>query len=634
MATINGTAGNDVLRGTQATDSIFGFAGNDRLLGLGGNDSLNGGAGNDTLNGGIGIDTLNGGAGSNTYIIDNTRDTITGTTFSDVDVDTVQSSVSYTLGSENLENLTLQGAGVIDGTGNELSNTIIGNAGNNILAGGQGTDTLYGGDGNDTLYGEPDFSSKYNDTDILYGGDGNDTYIIANLYSRDTVTEAANSGIDTVQINRNYTLGSNLENLILTELRFAIPTAINGTGNSLNNTIIGNDSNNILKGLTGNDKLNGRAGNDDLLGSSGTVGERDTLTGGAGRDTFFLGNATSVFYDDRNSATAGRGDYALITDFNTSEDCIKLTGAKTDYVLRTSPVGLPTGTAIYRNKPTSQPDELIAIVQGSSGLSLNSKYFRFTADEINLSTLNGSNGFAINGFSGISVSDAGDVNGDGFSDIIIGSSDANSNGQDNALQNYVVFGKAEGFGASLNLSALNGTNGFAINGIDASPFQSNSLSSAGDINGDGFSDIIIGSSGADSNGQYNAGASYVVFGKAGGFSSSLNVSTLNGSNGFVINGINVDDGLGGSVSSAGDVNGDGFDDLLIGTPGAGSNGQYNVGVSYVVFGKAGGFSSSLNVSTLNGSNGFVLNGINAGDGLGNSLSSAGDVNGDGFDVTR
>ncbi|GFE68968.1 FG-GAP-like repeat-containing protein [Chroococcus sp. FPU101] len=173
------------------------------------------------------------------------------------------------------------------------------------------------------------------------------------------------------------------------------------------------------------------------------------------------------------------------------------------------------------------------------------------------------------------------------------------------------------FPAVFQLSSLNGTNGFILNGaVD-------SVSNAGDVNGDGFDDLIIG----DLYGNSGAGKSYVVFGRSGGFSASLNLSTLNGTNGFALNGINFGDGSGGSVSGAGDVNGDGFDDLIIGAEDA----DYNSGQSYVVFGKSGGFSSSLNLSSLNGTNGFTLNGINFSDGLGNSVSSAGDINGDGFD---
>ncbi len=355
--------------------------------------------------------------------------------------------------------MTLIGVEALDGTGNTSNNTIIGNEANNILygeagndilrgnqstyAGDTGNDILYGGDGDDILFSSPnDRYSNY--ADILYGGSGNDTlyggrayntldggigddtYVIVgdrNVYTNiilkdsNTIIESANSGIDTVQSEYSYTIGSNLENLTLTGSRLSA-----GTGNALNNTLIGNDGNNILDGRAGDDKLNGGEGNDTFLDISGSVGERDTLTGGAGRDTFFLGNVTQVFYDDRNRATAGKSDYALITEFNEGEDAIALNGRRSDYRLATSPAGLPAGTAIYRNKPTGEPDELLAIVQSSTSLNLNGNYFKFTSNEINLSTLDGSNGFVIEGIyaggnSGLSVSGAGDINGDGFDDI-------------------------------------------------------------------------------------------------------------------------------------------------------------------------------------------------------------------------
>src|SRR5918997_213944 len=112
------------------------------------------------------------------------------------------------------------------------------------------------------------------------------------------------------------------------------------------------------------------------------------------------------------------------------------------------------------------------------------------------------------------------------------------------------------------------------------------------------------------------------------FGPTFNLSTLNGSNGFAINGIAADDRSGRSVSSAGDVNGDGFDDLIIGAYGADPNGILGAGQSYVVFGSNSGFGASLNLSTLNGSNGFAINGIAEGDLSGLSVSSAGDINGD------
>ncbi len=275
---------------------------------------------------------------------------------------------------------------------------------------------------------------------------------------------------------------------------------------------------------------------------------------------------------------------------------------------------------------TNNAGESYVVFGSSSGIG----------SSLNLSDLDGSNGFVINGIdigdnSGISVSNAGDVNGDGIDDIIIGADRANPNGNFEAGESYVVFGSSSGIGSSLNLSDLDGSNGFVINGIDDSDRSGRSVSSAGDVNGDGIDDIIIGAFNRDPNGNLRVGESYVVFGSSSGIGSSLNLSDLDGSNGFVINGIDSFDLSGISVSSAGDVNGDGIDDIIIGARGAVRNGNLRVGESYVVFGSSSGFSSSINLSDLDGSNGFVINGIDSGDLSGFSVSSAGDVNGDGID---
>jgi Ca2+-binding RTX toxin-like protein len=255
------------------------------------------------------------------------------------------------------------------------------------------------------------------------------------------------------------------------------------------------------------------------------------------------------------------------------------------------------------------------------------------SSSINLSSLNGSTGFRLDGVSasdasGSSVASAGDVNGDGFADLIIGAIGAKPNSNNFSGSSYVAFGKASGFTSAIDLSSLNGTTGFRLDGVASLDFSGNSVASAGDVNGDGFADLIIGANGADPNGS-DSGSSYVLFGKASGFTSAINLSSLNGTTVFRLDGVAVADASGYSVASAGDVNGDGFADLIIGANEADPNGS-DSGSSYVVFGKAGGFTSAINLSSLNGTTGFRLDGVAANDGSGDSVASAGDVNGDGF----
>ena len=254
---------------------------------------------------------------------------------------------------------------------------------------------------------------------------------------------------------------------------------------------------------------------------------------------------------------------------------------------------------------------------------------------LDLATLDGSNGFQINGtdpydLSGMSVSGAGDLNSDGIDDVIIGAPVGFPNDTLYAGASYVVFGSSVGFPASINLSSLNGSNGFQINGVDGSDWSGYSVSGAGDINGDGIDDVIIGAFKADPIGL-ETGQSYVVFGDSAGFPASLDLASLDGSNGFHINGEDSYDQMGLSVSGAGDINDDGIDDVIIGAPAATANGFYGAGKSYVVFGSSEGFPTSLDVFSLNGRNGFVINGIDIADYSGHSVSAAGDVNSDGID---
>src|SRR5262245_64534866 len=123
-----------------------------------------------------------------------------------------------------------------------------------------------------------------------------------------------------------------------------------------------------------------------------------------------------------------------------------------------------------------------------------------------------------------------------------------------------------------DLSSLDGTTGFRLDGVALLDQSGRSVASAGDINGDGFGDLIVGAYGADPNGSLS-GSSYVVFGKAAGFAPTINLSTLDGTTGFRLDGVAAGDRSGISVASAGDVNGDGIGDLIVGADHAVPNGD-------------------------------------------------------------
>jgi trimeric autotransporter adhesin len=241
-------------------------------------NTLLGNAGANRLDGGAGADTMTGAAGNDTYVVDNVADSIVEVASGGTD--TVESSINWTLGTE-LENLLLTGSGNINGTGNTLANTLTGNAGNNVLDGGAGIDTMV-------------------------GGAGDDTYVID--VAGDVVTEAVSAGTDTVQTNLTYTLGTNVENLTLTGT-----TAINGTGNTLDNALVGNSGVNTLTGGAGNDSLNGMAG-------------ADTMVGGAGNDAYFVDNVLDVTTEGASEGT-DTVNSSVVWTLGTNLENLMLTGS-------------------------------------------------------------------------------------------------------------------------------------------------------------------------------------------------------------------------------------------------------------------------------------------------------------------
>jgi Ca2+-binding RTX toxin-like protein len=283
---IAGTSFADDHVGTAFEDVFIEGAGNDRVMAGGGNDQVFGGRGNDTLDGGAGEDAMAGGLGNDIYIVGAAGDVTTEN--AGEGTDTVRSHINWTLGA-NIERLELLGSAT-NGTGNTLNNTLVGNSLNNVLNGGAGDD-------------------------YMRGGAGNDIYIVA--AAGDITAEDPGQGTDTVRSYINWTLAANVERL---ELQGS--GNINGTGNSLNNTLVGNAGNNSLSGGDGNDYIVGGAGNDTLSGGAGN----DTLIGGAGSDSLNGGVGNDRFdFDLVSDSPAGPAlRDSIVGGFSHGSDLIDL----------------------------------------------------------------------------------------------------------------------------------------------------------------------------------------------------------------------------------------------------------------------------------------------------------------------
>jgi Ca2+-binding RTX toxin-like protein len=651
---IDGGGGNDVMRGGAGNDSyivdalgdsIVEFAGGgvdsvsssvsfalpDQVENLThtGNGNINatgnalanrltGNDGANRLDGGAGADTMSGGGGNDTYVVDHVNDVIVEA--ANGGIDTVLASISYSLATRpNLEHLSLLGAANLNATGNAGNNILTGNAGNNVLDGGAGADTMN-------------------------GGLGDDVYIVDN--SADFVSEINGGGIDLIRASVSIDLSSpaqvsgDVENVILLG-----NAALNATGNALANHLTGNARANVLSGGEGDDTLIGLGGADTLSGGGGNdalwFDPIDlSIDGGPGLDTLHLGGAgtvlnlstSSMLHSIERIDLTGTGNNQLVLSaaavVNLSEiDALSVFGNAGDSIVA-------AGAWLYHGTVNDAGSIQAHYSLGSADLFVATDITRSLAfapsAQLDLAAtagaLDGRHGARIvssdNTFAqadlGLSVAAAGDVNGDGFADFLVGAPGVSANRGDV----FLIFGRGDGVPIDLDPAALAPAFGRKLSGIADGDRAGSAITALGDFNGDGFVDFAVAAPNADTLGA-DGGAVYVIFGDAGGLPEAVDLSALNGRNGFVFVGSAGDAVCGAHART--DLNGDGLDDLVIGAPGAGAGGE-----GYVVFGSRFALAASLERGDMNGELGLTIESVSAVATLGSGLAGGADVNGDGF----
>jgi len=539
-----------------------------------------------------------------------------------------------------------------------------GSASNNKLLGTADADVMVAGAGHDLLRG-------FGGADVMRGGAGNDVLAIAD---NDFLQLIGGSGYDTVRLDGDGTV-FDLRAIADNRVSGIERIALNGDGNKLvlnplelanlsdetnTLTVTGNATNAVDMDFAGLDFTSTSAGGftDYSLGALTLRVDNDV-------------DQSSFFVDDFSADTSttgrvivGRSATGEIAPGNADKDWFKVT-LENAREYRIDMEGLPTGAGTLKNPFIrdiyDENGQSLGFADDNSGTGLNARlvfatgaagdhYIEAATDDptdggtyklsvtlvplpgheqIDLADL-GTGGMTLRGIdardnAGAAVAIAGDLNGDGYDDAVVGAFGADPGGVSRAGETYVVFGGPAGLPTTIPLNGLDGSNGFRLDGVAAQDFSGGPVAPAGDVNNDGIDDLILGANGVAVGGNEDTGAAYVVFGKTTAFPAAIDLDDLTGANGFKVSGIDGGDKAGHWVDGAGDVNGDGIADIIVGAPGAASG----AGEAYVVFGKSGGFGANIDLASLNGANGFRIDAAVAGGGFGKAVRGIGDVNNDG-----
>lgn len=657
MATRRGTSRADQLTGTNANDVLLGLAGNDRLIGGLGSDRLDGGIGNDHLDGGGGSDTVYGGAGNDTLIFDANDRVVAGQSGHDTLV--VAGAVDVVLGSRlsGIETIDLRGAGrasihVTPADVIRLSDTdtlrIVANGDHVVIGGGwEFVDRRFGGyagsfgdyysytSGGAQLqvwFGEPRFLNGTAFVDSSNNTFGHTQFV--GERGLDHVALAADfigsDGIDAGDFNHDGHIDLVFGTI---NTRFNSPDFDDGDSGSVY----------VVYGSSG-----GFAGRFALADLDGANGFRiDGFTGtrlgistigdinGDGADDLVIGvpghGVSGRLYiryggADEPPATGDPGSFApadtvtvvgpFLRSLGISVDIADFNGDGIADVLTATQT--PEGVILF-GKPGREIAPLIAIGEPVTGGRL----------------FDASDGVRIIGFGASSPSlstirHGGDFNHDGIDDVLLGYRNAG------VRRVAAVFGDATP-GATINLASLDGSNGLIFTNPDSRDLLGRHMAGGGDFNGDGIDDLILA---APSDDAARLGSIYVVFGSAGPYGATFDLASLDGSNGFRVDGPETASRFGENVAFA-DFNGDGYADVVVGAAhadtrvddhrGGSSLSRSLGGAAYIIFGGDGARTPVFDLAGIDGSNGLRFEGYNSIERFGYRLNTVGDLNGDGYE---